>query len=254
MNSEELQELVRGGELADGDALDVLRNPHCTVEIAEIVADSMQLLTSPLVREKLSSFRGLPFGRAMDLLASLPWVSLLNVAQSPSAPPVVRRHAEKRLLGLVGRMALGEKVALARKVHRVLLRGLIATADVQVLLALLDNPRMAENDILLILNTSDAPPEFFAELARHRKWGQYYGVRLALAECPRTPLPIALSALVQLRTADLDRVAQRAQLPDQLRSAAIALKEKEKKGLRRVVRSSDHGANGEPAGPSEGVR
>jgi hypothetical protein len=254
MSGEELLELVRSRELADGEALDVLRNPYCTVEIAEFVADSRHLLQSPLVREKLSGFHGLPFGRAMDLLASLPWTALLRVAQTPSAPPVVRRHAEKKLLNLVGRLTLGEKVALARKVHRVLLQRLIVAADAQVLLALLDNPRLAENDILLILNTSEAPPEFFAELARHRKWGQYYGVRLALAECPRTPLPIALSALVQLRTADLDLLVERPQLPEQLRSAARALKEKEKKGLRRVIRSSDHDAEGHPTGPSESLR
>jgi hypothetical protein len=254
MNAAELEEYASGRELDEGEALEILRNSYCPVEVAEMVADSRHLLRSHVVRERLSGFRGLPFARAMDLLATLPWTSLLGLAQSPSAPPVVRRHAEKRLLGLLLKMTLGEKVALARKVHRPLLRNLIAQADEQVLIALLNNPRLAENDILVILNTTQAFPTFFAELARHPKWGQYYGIRLGLAGCPRTPLPLALSALVQLRAVDLQEVSQRSDLPEPVRSAARALKEKGEKGLRRVIRSSENDVEGRSSDSSEGLR
>ncbi len=231
MTASELLGLLRERKIDEGEALQVLRNPYCTVEIAAIVADSRDLLRSHVVRETLSGFRGLPFGRVLDLLATLPWPSLLSVAQSPSAPPVVRRHAEKKLLTLVQKMTLGEKVALARKVHRALLRSLVATADEQVLGALLDNPRLAEVDILQILNTSRAPPGFYAELARHHRWGQYYGIRRALAECPRTPLPLALSSLVHLRTVDLDHVSQRPDVAEPVRDAARALRKRQRKRL-----------------------
>jgi hypothetical protein len=254
LSSAELLEHVRTEQLDEGDALEVLRSPYCTPEIAERVADSRALLTSVAVRELLSGFRGFRFSRAMDLLATLPWTSLLNVAQSPSAPPVVRRQAEKRLLVLLPRLSLGEKIALARRVHRIIMRNLIALEDPQVLLALLDNPRVAENDVLLILNTCRPPPEVFAAVARHRKWGHYYGIRRALAECPQTPLPLALSALVQLRAADLRRVAQRPGVPASVRSAARALKEKDHKGLRRMIRSSGGDDIGAPDDPSESLR
>jgi hypothetical protein len=254
MNTDELLDLVRGGEIGEQDALDALRNPYCTVEIAEAIAERRDVLVSHTVRELLSGTRGFAFSRAMDLMATLPWTSLLALAQNPRTPPVVRRHAEKKLIATLMRMSLGEKVALARRVHRPLLRALIGAADGQVLTALLSNQRLTENDVLLLLNTADAPPEFYVELARHHRWGQCYAVRLALVRSARAPLPVALAALVQLRSSDLAAVATRPDVREPVRVAAAALKEKEDNGLRRVIRSTLNDSRGGAAHGSEGVR
>jgi hypothetical protein len=131
---------------------------------------------------------------------------------------------------------------------------LISAADIQVLIALLNNPRLVENDILIILNTAEAAPEFFATLAKHQKWGHYYGVRRGLAECPRTPLPIALSALVQLRRIDLEHVCSKDGLSDEVRAAAQGLIEKEQQGLRRVVRSTLNDLEERPSDSTDGIR
>jgi hypothetical protein len=235
MSAAELHSWVRGAELAEKDVLDALRNPYCTVEVAQCIAERSDLLAAQAVRELLASFRGLPFARAMDLIATLPWSSLLALAQSPRTPPMVGRQAEKKLVARLARMSLGEKVALARRVHRPLLRPLMESGDRQVLAALLDNPRLSETDVLLILNTVEAPPQFYGELARHHRWGQSYAVRAALVRCPGAPLPVALSALVQLRSSDLEAVATRPDVPEAVRAAALGLKEKEDRGLRRVL-------------------
>lgn len=254
MNSEELLTLVQSGDVSEQDALDALRNPFCTAEVAEAIADRRDLLISHTIRELLSGFRGFGFSRAMDLIATLPWTSLLALAQNPRTPPVVRRQAERKLLTSLVSMSLGEKIALARRVHRPLLKPLIAIADGLVLTALLSNQRMSETDVLLILNTVEAPSEFYVELARHHRWGQCYAVRFALACCPYAPLPVALAALVQLRPSDLVGVATRPDVPDPVRSAASSLKEKQDKGLRRMIRCSSDDSGGGPAHGSEGVR
>lgn len=251
LGSDDLHALVRRGGLTEQQALDVLRNPYCGAETAELIADSRELLMSHTVREILGGFRGMPVARAMDLIATLPWTSLVALAQNPRTPPVIRRHCEKKIVSQLLSMTLGEKVALARRVHRPLVRNLIASGDGQVLAALLDNQRMCEDDVLLMINTVRAPAEFYTEVARHHRWGQCYGVRRALATCPNTPLPVALSALVQLRTRDICATASRPDVPDLVRSAAQALKEKEDKGLRRMIHSemddsrghSSHGSN-----------
>ncbi|HOC43736.1 MAG TPA: hypothetical protein PKJ99_12040 [Thermoanaerobaculales bacterium] len=232
MDASQLLAWVRAGQLREPDVLDALRNPYCTVEVAEAIASSPELLAAHGVRELLSSFRGLPFARAMDLIATLPWPSLLTVAQNPKSPPMVRRHADKKLVLALSRMSLGEKVALARRVHRELLRPLVESGDGQVLEALLDNPKLTESDVVLILNTVAAPLEFYGRLARHRRWGQAHGVRVALARCPHAPLPVALSVLVQLRSGDLAAIASRPDAPGPVRCAAAALREREEMGLR----------------------
>ena len=254
LSSSELHAFVLRGGLSEQQALDALRNPYCGADTAELIADSRELLMSHTVRELLGGFRGMPVGRAMDLIATLPWTSLVALAQNPRTPPVIRRHCEKKLVSLLLSMSLGEKVALARRVHRPLVKNLIASADGQVLTALLDNQRICEEDVLLMINTAPAPAEFYSDVARHSRWGQCYGVRRALATCPNAPLPVALSALVQLRTRDISATASRPDVPDLVRSAARALKEKEDKGLRRVIRSGMDDSRGDLPHGSDNLR
>ncbi len=254
LDSNGLQDLVRSRELDELEILKVLRSPFCTAQIAEEIASDRRSLDAHGVRERLAAFPGFNFGRALDFLGTLPWTSLLSVAQAPRTPPVIRRHAERKLVTQIQSMTLGEKIALARRAHRAIFRVLIATGDGQVLSALLDNGRLVENDILVMLNTAEPPPKFFAELARHQRWGQYFRVRSALVECPNTPYPLALSVLVQLPKAELRRALDRPDIPDNVRNAAEALLEREAQGMRRVINFSGYDGDGGAAQPPEDVR
>jgi hypothetical protein len=242
LDSDGLMEFVKGHELDALEVLQVLRSPFCTAQIAERVASNPRLLDAHAVRELLAGFPGFTFSRALDLLGTLPWNSLLSLSQAPRTPPVVRRQAERKLLGQLVAMALGEKIALARRAHRAIFQVLMADGNGQVLSALLDNPRLVENDVLVMLNTAEPPPEFFAALAGHHKWGPYLRVRRALVECPNTPLPVALSVLVQLSAVDLRRAVDRPDLPEGVRNAARALLEREAQGRRRVIDSGSEGS------------
>lgn len=254
LDSNGLLALVREGNLDDLEVLQVLRSPFCTAQIAELIAADPGLLDAHAIRERLAGFPGFTFSRALDMLSTLPWASLLSLSQMPRTPPVVRRQAERKVLGQIVSMTLGEKIALARRAHRAIFPTLISGGDGQVLSALLDNPRLVENDVLVMLNTVEPPPEFFAELARHRKWGQYFRVRRAIVECPHSPLPLALSVLVQLSTSELKRVIDRPDLPQKVREAAELLLEREALGRRRMVEFSVDDGNGGAAQPPEGLR
>jgi hypothetical protein len=249
-----LMEFVRRRQLDDIEVVQVLRSPFCTAQIAERIASDPSLMGTHAVREKLAGFPGFTFGRALDLMATLPWTSLLSLSQSPRTPPVVRRQAERKLLAQLASMALGEKIALARRAHREIFRVLIGTGDGQVLSALLNNPRLVENDILVILNTSEPPAEFFGELANHRKWAPYIRIRRALVVCSHTPLPLALSVLVQLSVPELRRVLEHPDLPERVREAARSLLEREASGQRRMIDSSGDDSDGGSAQPPEGIR
>ena len=134
LDSQQLMRFVEHHDLDELEVLQVLRSPFCTAQIAERIASDPRLLDAYAVREKLAGFPGFTFGRALDLLSTLPWTSLLSLAQSPRTPPVVRRQAERKLLGLLVSMSLGEKIALARRAHRALFRVLIGTGDGHALL------------------------------------------------------------------------------------------------------------------------
>lgn len=221
--SDDLMALVRGGTLGDLQILDVLRSPYCTAQIAEFLATSREHLGTQTVREKLAGFPGLSNAQAMSLLGSLSWAALIAVAQTPKTPALVRRQAERKLILQVPSMSLGEKIAMARRAHRALFPALITGCDDQILKALLDNPRLVENDLVVLINTGNPPVEFFSVVARHERWGKCYGVRKAIVECPHSPLPLALSVLVQLPRSDQKRIADRENIPSRVRSAAAAL-------------------------------
>jgi hypothetical protein len=232
LSSKQLLELVRGAALDDFQTLEVLRSPFCTPQIADLVAADRERLSLQAVRETLASFPGLNNAQAMNLLGSLPWSSLMAVAQTPRTPPIVRRQAERKLLQLVGSMTLGEKIAMARRAHRALLPSLMETGDERVLIALLDNPRLTENDLAVLVNTGEPPDGLLPVLARHHRWGRCYGVLRAVAQSRRCPLPLALSILVQLAPRDLRRIAARNDVSEGLRTAAGMLLDRGRGGRR----------------------
>ncbi len=207
LGPKELMALVAGGDLDEIQVVQVLRNPHCTVEIARRIAANRGWTTSHLVRERLASFRGMPVGTVLNIMPTLPWLSLLHVAQEPRTPPVIRRHAERQILSRLQRMALGERIALARLAHRELYRHLLELPDPEVLKALLDNPRTIENDVVLLLLRAEQGSPLFAAALRHRRWGACYGVKHAIARAPHAPSPLAISSLVHLKLADLEEIA-----------------------------------------------
>ncbi|MEE4272184.1 MAG: hypothetical protein V2I67_10945 [Thermoanaerobaculales bacterium] len=223
LSTEELLDVVQRGGLDDLQLLEVLRSPYCSAQIAELVATDRKSLSMQSVREKLAGFPGLSNSRAMNLLGSLSWASLIAVAQSPRTPPLVRRQAERKLILQMPSLTRGEKIAVARRAHRALLPALIAGDDERILNALLDNPRMVENDLVVLITTGDPPVEFLTSVARHHRWGRSYRVRVALVEAPATPLPLALSVLVQLPKHEQRNLAGRTDLSERLRSAAEAL-------------------------------
>jgi hypothetical protein len=254
MDSKQLLELVNSRTLDELEVLQVLRSPYCTVQVAEAVAGDPAAKDAHAVRERLAGFPGFNLSQAMGLLATLPWTSLLAVAQAPRTPPVIRRRAEQKILLLIPNLTRGERIALARRAHRALFSSLIATEDDRVLLALLDNPRIIENDILVMLNTTEPPREFLSALAAHHRWGRYLGVRRAVVGCTSTPLPLALSVLVQLPTHHVRQLLASPDLSEDVRDAATSLMEREARGERRVIESSGDVSNGGGAQPSEDIR
>jgi len=223
MNGAELLELARSEGLDDGQVLEMLRNPYCTVEVAEILLGRRDILGSHVVRERLAGFPGMSFARAMSLLPTLPWLSVLHIAQSPRTPPRIRRQAERKLLDRLPRMSLGETIALARLAHRPLIPALMATDLEQVQLAVLDNARLVENDLLVMLAREGLPQGVLVGVLRHAKWGRSVAVRRRAACHPGLPLPVALGVLVELGPSALEEIAVTPGLREEIRQAAVSL-------------------------------
>ncbi len=181
--------------LPEGDALRCLRHPYAGEAVVLEVLAVPGLLSSREVRKALALHPATPRADALRLLEDLPWRDLVAVGRETRTPAPVRHAANRRVLEKLPRLALGEKIALARLADRPLVGALLDDGDVDVLSTLLGNPRLVEEDLaawVLVRHPSTAQLE---ELARSERWMERPPLRAALLASPRTPRPLGLSLL-----------------------------------------------------------
>ncbi len=83
----------------------------------------------------------------------------------------------------------------------------------RVIRALLENPSLSEDDILVIAGRKNLPGEILDAIFKDKRWSESYPVRLALAKNPKTPLFSALSIARFLRLFDLAEITRSHVLP-----------------------------------------
>ncbi len=83
------------------------------------------------------------------------------------------------------------------------LRRNLATAPAPYLQGALDNPDLAEDEVVLLLRNRGATPSLLTRVGRDRRWARCYGIRKGLVHHPKTPLSLARSLLPHLYWKDL---------------------------------------------------
>jgi hypothetical protein len=181
--------------LSESDILRCLRHPYSgELVIAEVLA-SPGLFSSREVRKAVALHPATPRAEALRLLEDLPWRDLVDVGREVRTPAPVRHSANRRIIEKLPKLSLGEKTALARVADRALAGALLDGGEVDVLAALLGNPRLVEEDLtawLLVRHPKEAP---LVLLASNDRWMARTAVRTAVLLSPRTPRPVALSLL-----------------------------------------------------------
>lgn len=130
--------------------------------------------------------------------------SLLREA-APSAAP---RVPDKALWAQIRDMNVAERVKLALRGNKDARMILLRDTSRLIQRLVLHNPRISEEEILMLAKDRNTDEEILGELAESRDWTKIYGVRIALAENARTPLAKALRLLATLGERDLSRLAK----------------------------------------------
>jgi len=134
---------------------------------------------------------------------------LQELILSASAPPpssnlVIKKQDDS---------ALGMRKFMARKLDPLVLSRLLSDPDPSVIKNILNNPRITEREVLRICSKRPCPSDVLLEVSCHSRWFQRYHVKLALAQNPYTPHSVAVQALPNLLTPDLQRISQMRNLP-----------------------------------------
>jgi hypothetical protein len=200
-----------------------LADPFVTAEAIEAFAGEPRLLAFYEVRRELARHPRSPQHVATRLLAGLYWRDLAEIALDTRLHPRLRHEADLCLGQRLGGLSVGEKMSLARRASPALLGQLRNDPSPRVVAALLENPRLTEGLLAPLAASELAQPAILDLLARDRRWGVRYDLKLALARNPRTRLDTALQLLTGLRKTDLRAVAADLRLPPPLRHRARLL-------------------------------
>ena len=192
--------------LTEDEALAILENPYCTSRIIQSIAQNHRLTSFYSVRLRLVAHRPTPQAHAVKFVHYLDWPDLVRLSVEVQVPATVRRAIDTQLLIRVEKLTLGERIASARRCSTALIKVFLFDHDPKVFAALLVNQRLREDDLILLANSDNTPPEKLAMLAADPKWSYRYAIRKALVLNGNTPRATAASQLRYLTWRDLRHI------------------------------------------------
>jgi len=211
LNRPALETFLRdsAGALTEQQSVAILENRHCSSEVCQVIAQNPRLTAFYSVRVRLVGHRATPLTHAVKLVHYLHWPDLVRLSVDVRVPAAVRRAIDKQLLGRMPKMALGERISVARRCSREVVQALIFDRDPRVFEALLTNQRSREEDLVYFASSNRATKEKLILLAADRKWSHRYAIRKALVLNPLTPRSTAASQLRYLSRADREAIRER---------------------------------------------
>jgi hypothetical protein len=143
---------------------------------------------------------------------------ILDAAPDPEAPPP--DEDEQTALQRITAMNVAQRIALAMKGSREERAILIRDPNKIVGVAVLSSPKMTENEIEGIAKMASVSDELLRIIANTRAWMKRYGVVVALARNPKTPVAISMNLLSRLNDKDLRQISADRNVPEILRITA----------------------------------
>jgi len=201
----------------------VLRNSYVTSQIIEMLLTQRRVLSFHEVRGDLVRHPSTPEVHALRFVAGLFWKDLVEIGTDLRVRPRVRRAADRHLVNRLQGLAVGERIVIARRAGPSIIPQLRSDPEHRVISALLENPRLTEGSLMAVVASESANPKALAVVARHRKWGSRYTIRVALCRNMRAPAQVSIKILPSLKKIDLAAIERDRKLPASVRRRAAVL-------------------------------
>jgi hypothetical protein len=135
----------------------------------------------------------------------------------------------KTTLQRINLLGVSERVRLALTGNKTERLVLIKDPNKLVQTAVLDSPKMADDEVLIHVRNLSLPGEIIGKIANNREWTKNYTIILALVANPKTPVNRDISFVKQLHDRDLKMLARDRNISPVIRVVAENLvKQKEK--------------------------
>src|ERR1043165_543066 len=116
-----------------------------------------------------------------------------------------------------------DRMKLAMKGDREARGILVRDANKVVCSAVVNNPRITEQEIENIAAMRTVSDEVLRLIAMNRGWARNYPIVHNLARNPRTPIPTVMNILPRIRTKDLNGISQNRNVSETVRRQATRL-------------------------------
>jgi hypothetical protein len=211
--AEAAEALLEHPDAEEAHVLGTLRKRNLAGSVIEAVARHERWGSRYSVRAAVVNHPKTPKTLALRLLNFLFWKELLRVTGNFRLSMPIRIAAERRLLELVPKLELGEKITMARRAPLSIVQAFVKEPNARVIDALLVNPRLREGEVQALAESPDTRPEILRVVAQSSRWASRDPVRLALVKNVHTPVHAALRLLVQIPKERLARLVSRHELP-----------------------------------------
>ena len=143
---------------------------------------------------------------------------LIDTAPEPTAAP--ENEDAQSTLQRIAAMTVAQRIGVAMKGSREERAILIRDPNKIVAVAVLSSPKMTETEIESVAKMASISDEILRIIANNRAWTKRYGVIVALARNPKTPVAISMNLLARLTDKDLRSISADRNVPEVLRITA----------------------------------
>lgn len=127
------------------------------------------------------------------------------------------------MLNRIMRMGVKDRVKLGMKGDREARNILIRDPNKLVSSAVINNPRITEQEVESIASMRSMSEEILRQIAANRQWARNYNIGHILTKNPRTPLGSAMTIMTKLQLRDLLALSKNRNVSEAVRKQALRL-------------------------------
>jgi hypothetical protein len=168
----------------------------------------------------------LPAERYEELAVETPDQHLVNVQRIVQHEKLETGDLSTERVSMIRRimfMTPKDRLKLAMKGDREARGILIRDSNKVVACAVINNPRVTEQEVENIASMRTVAAEALRLIALNRAWARKYSIMHNLSKNPRTPIPTVIGILSRIRTKDLLNLSQNRNVSEQVRRHAQRL-------------------------------
>jgi hypothetical protein len=195
-------------------------NPECGQFIQGKIKELREFYFKPQVIDAISE---------KEVLNDLVKMKIQEQDKDKENTQVVIQQLAMTALQRINHMTISQRIRLALtgdKTERLIL---IKDSNRMVQLAVIESPKMADDEVLIHTRNLSLSGEIIGKIANNREWTKNYTIIMALVQNPKTPIHRAISFIKQLHSRDLKLLIQDRNINPVIRNLAVNLqKEKER--------------------------